>query len=143
MQLGLFSNAFSQNALSFCSEVLDRPSDLLTESLRRVQRPVGVPKQLPRQQNQVGLAAADYLIGLLRRGDHANGAGHDTGFPPNAFGETHLVPWPHRNLRMGHNAAGGAIYEIDAQVLQPTRQCDRILESPTVVNPIRDGQPHE
>ena len=74
--------------------------------------PVGIAQQLTRQQYQVGLAIAHDLIGLRSGGDHADRAGGDAGFAPDALGEGNLISRADRNNGVRYQATGGAVDQI-------------------------------
>ena len=58
--------------------VLGRPGGLFAaQVVIGVQGPVRVAQQFTRQQDQVGLTGAQYMLGLRRLGDHAYRAGSD------------------------------------------------------------------
>ena len=56
-----------------------------------VHGPVGIAEEFTSQQDQVGLAVANDLIGLGRLRDHAHGTGGNSGFAADAVGEGRLV----------------------------------------------------
>ena len=70
----------------------------MAERVRGPQGPVRVAQQLACEQHGVGLPGRDDLVGLVRVGDEADGAGRHTGVATNPAGERHLVPRRDRNL---------------------------------------------
>ena len=54
--------------------ILSRPLDVAPQSVRGQQRPVGLAQELTRQQHHIGIARANDLVGLRRRGNHADSA---------------------------------------------------------------------
>jgi hypothetical protein len=47
-----------------------------------MQRPVGIPQQLAREDDEVGLAHPQDVLGLFGRRDEARGGGGNAGRPP-------------------------------------------------------------
>ena len=71
--------------------VLDRPGRLDAEVLRGLDRPVRLAEQLAGEEDQVGVAAGDDLVGLRRLGDQADRAGQDPGLVADPPRERDLV----------------------------------------------------
>ena len=76
--------------------------------------PVGFAEEFAGEQDDVGLAGADDLVGLGGVGDHADGAGGEAGFAADAVGEGDLVAGADGDLLAGVVAAGGDVEEVDA-----------------------------
>ena len=94
--------------------VLDWPWGWLAQNLGGVQGPVGIAEHLASQNDEVGLATADDLVGLGGFGDHADGAGWNTGFVVDGLGVTDLVARADGDLLGGVVAAAGDVDEVDA-----------------------------
>ena len=63
----------------------------MAELARCGERPVGVAQHFAADQNEVGLAAANDVVGLLGRGDQADRRGRDRRFAADLRGELGLV----------------------------------------------------
>src|ERR1700722_8017780 len=81
------------------AQILRWPGRKLPEFLRSTQRPIGVAQHFAGKQHDIGLIVADDLIGLSRRGDHADRCGGDIRLAANPLGERGLVSWCYLNLR--------------------------------------------
>ena len=125
------------------AQILPRPRRDLPEFLRGVQRPVGVAQHLAREQHDIGLIVADDLVGLSRRGDHADRGGGDIRLTPNPLGERRLISGSDRDLRLLDIAARRAIDHIDAKSEQKPRELDRLVDVPSAFNPIGRRDSHE
>ena len=79
------------------------------------ERPVRIAHQLAGEEDGVGAAGGDDFVGLGGLGDHADGAGGDPGFGADRVRERDLVAGGDRDLRVGDEAAGGAVDEVDAR----------------------------
>ena len=108
-----------------------------------MERPVGIAQHLAREQNQIGLAVADDLVGLGGAGDHADGGGRNFGLAADPRRERNLIARADRDLRLLDIAARGAVDRIDAEPLQLPRERDRLLEVPAAFGPIGRGNAHE
>ena len=86
-----------------------------------MQRPIGVAQHLAGEQHDVGLIVADDLVGLRRRGDHADRGGGDIRLATNSLGERRLIAWPDGDIRLLNIAARRAIDHIDAESKQLAR----------------------
>jgi hypothetical protein len=84
------------------------------EDFGGVEGPVGVSEKFAGEENEVGLAGADDLIGLGGRGDHAYGAGGNVRFAADSLGVMDLVAGANGDLLGGMVAAGGDVDEVDA-----------------------------
>jgi glycerate kinase len=62
---------------------------------------------------------------------------------PDARGEWRLIAGADRDLRLLDVAAGGAVDQVDAQLLQLARQLDRLLDVPAALHPVGAGDAHE
>ena len=80
--------------------VLQRRRRLFAQGAGRMQREIGIAQEFARHQDQVGLTVAQDFVGLPRRGDHADGAGEDSRFAPDAVGKRDLIAGPQRNPGM-------------------------------------------
>src|SRR3984957_130874 len=119
------------------TQILRWPRGNLPEFLRGMQRPIGVAQHFAGEQHDIGLLVADDLIGLSRRGDHADRRGGDIGFAANPPGERRLISGSHWNLRLLDIAARRAIDQIDPQGEQKARKLDRLVDVPPAFNPVR------
>jgi hypothetical protein len=82
--------------------VLFGPGDLLLEDVGGAQRPVGIAEQFASQQDEVGLPGGDDVLGLLGRGDHADGSSEDSGcLAADALGKGSLIAGAERNFAEG------------------------------------------
>src|SRR5262245_40246821 len=124
--------------------VRDGPGRLGAEFLLRLERPVRLPEQLPRQEPQVGVAAGHDLVGVLRLGDQTDRTGHHPRLVTDLPGERHLVPLAHRDAGLRDEPAGGNVDQVDTQLLQPAREHDRLLDVPPPCRPVgrRDADEH-
>src|SRR5215831_21205141 len=98
--------------------VRDGPGRLGAELLLRLERPVRLPEQLPRQEHQVGVAAGHDLVGVPGLGDQPDRTGHYLRLVTNLPGERHLVPLAHRNASLRDEPARGNVDQVNAQLLQ-------------------------
>src|SRR4051794_3520508 len=57
--------------------VLRRPGRLAPQVVLGLERPVWLSEQLPGEEDEVGVAPGDDLVGVLRLGDEADGPRHD------------------------------------------------------------------
>ena len=123
--------------------VLSRPCDLLFEDIGGTQRPIGIAEEFASQQNNVGLSGRDDVLGLLGRGDHANGSCEDSRLAADALGKGSLIAGAERNRCFGNDASRGRVDEIDAQRLGLPSEGDGILDSPAALDPVRgrDAKP--
>ena len=80
--------------------------------------PVGIAEELAGEEDEVGLAVANDLVGLRGGGNHAYGAGGDGGFAADGFGVDDLVAGTDGNLLGGMVAAGGDVDEVYACLLE-------------------------
>ena len=99
------------------AQVLDRPCGGISQLARGTQGPVRIAKHFSRQQHDVCLAAADDVVGLGRGGDESNRSGWDACLAPDAVGKGRLEAGARGYGGMGQITAGGAIHQIDAQLL--------------------------
>src|SRR5207302_5610423 len=88
-----------------CAKILRGPRYRPAQLRGGMQRPVRIAQHLASEQHDVGLPAADDLIGLMCFRDHADGAGQDAGIAANPFCERHLISGSDGNLRIGDVAA--------------------------------------
>ena len=63
-----------------------------------MQREIGIAQKFARHQDQVRLAVTHDFVGLLWRGDQADGAGEDSRLAPDALGKRDLIAGTQRNL---------------------------------------------
>ena len=108
-----------------------------------MQRPVRVAQQLPGQENQVGLACAQNVLGLGWLGDHAHRARGHFRFLAHAFGKTGLVARAGRDLGIAGRAARRHIDQIHAKHTQASGQLDGFVRVPAVFHPVGGRHPHE
>ena len=87
--------------------VLFRPGDLLLEDVGGAKRPVGFAEEFASQQDYVGLSGADDVLGLLGRGDHADGSSEDSSLAADALGKGSLIAGAERNSCRGNDASRG------------------------------------
>src|ERR1700683_570659 len=99
--------------------------------------------ELASQDYDVGFGLIENGVGLVRAGDHAYRAGHDSGALADLIGERNLVTGGHGNWGVGNHAAGGAVNQIDAQRAERFRQGDGLLEVPAAGYPIGRGNADE
>src|ERR1700678_3679889 len=125
------------------SFVLLGPCDLLLENRGGAKRPVGIAEELASQQDYIGLAGGNDMLGLLGRGDHTNGSGEDSRFSADALGKESLIAGAERNLCLGNDASRGRVNEVDAQRLDLPCEDDGILDGPAALDPVRsrDAKP--
>src|ERR1039457_1697830 len=98
-----------------------------------MQGEIGIAQEFARHEDQVGLPVTHDFVGLLWRGDHANGAGEHSRFPPDALRKRNLISGTKRNRGMRRVAPRGAIHQIDAQWLED-RKSTRLNSSHLVIS---------
>ena len=81
-------------------EILDRPRDRLLELTSRAQGPIRIAQKLARHDHRIRLSRPNDVLRLNRGSYHPDGARHDSGLAPDAFGENRLVTGADRNSRM-------------------------------------------
>src|SRR5262245_65663448 len=99
--------------------VRNGPARLRAKFLLRFERPVGFPQQLPRQENQVGIAPGHDFVRLLCLRNQADGASHHTRFFFDLPRKWYLISLAYRNASFWDERAGGNVDQIDAQFLEP------------------------
>ena len=109
------------------------------EFLCGVQRPVGIAEKFACKQDEIGLAAAEDVVGLSRAGNHADGAGGEAGFAADALGEGGLIAGADGNLRGGDVAAAGDIEEMDSMCFEQACEIDGLVEIPAAGSPVCGG----
>src|SRR5579884_3258218 len=102
-----------------------------------------IAQKLPGEENDVGLAASNDRVGLLRRRDHANGTRRDTALPPHSLRESDLVARANWDPDARDNAAAAAVDEIHAVIAKHSGQANRVVDRPTILMPIAGRNPHE
>ena len=121
---------------------LERPeywtgtSGFLTQALGGMQRPVRIAQKLARHDDQVGLAAAHDLFGLLGSGDEADGRGRHPRLALDPFGNRHLIAGTHGNALIRHQPSRRAITHVSAKRHQLTGQRDGVVRCPAAVRPV-------
>jgi hypothetical protein len=125
------------------SQVLARPVRGLPQRARGRQRPVWLAKDLAPDEHQVGLAAAQHMVGLLGRGDEADRGGRDARFAPHPGGESRLETRPVLDRGRRHQTTRRHVDKIDAERAEPAAQLDRRLEVPAAVNPVGGRKSHQ
>jgi len=112
------------------ASVLNRPWGGLAQNVCSVKGPVGIAEHLAGQQDQVGLAGADYLVCLRGFGDHTDGTSRNGGFVMNGFGVVDLIAGAEGNLLGWVVATGGDVDEIDACLLYEFGEGDGLWQVP-------------
>ena len=121
-------------------QILRRPRDRLSELASGAQRPIGIAQQFARKQRDIGLAVANDLIRLGRRGDHAYGRCRYSRFPPNALSERNLIAGTDWNLGVFNiKPPDEQSTASTPRLFKLSRKLDRLLEIPAAVRPV--GQP--
>lgn len=92
--------------------------------------PVGCAEELACDDDEVGLAGADDLIGLSGLGDHAYGGGGDRGFAADGLGVVNLVAGADGDLLGGVVGTGGNVDEVDAFGLEELCEFNGLGEIP-------------
>ena len=87
------------------SLILQWPFDLFPQFGCGLQGEVGVPQELPCQEDQVGLSLLQDSFCLAGFGDEAHSAGEDVCLGPNLFREPYLITFLYRDLGVGHQSA--------------------------------------
>ena len=105
--------------------------------------PVGLAQHFAGEEGQVGFAAGDDFVGLMRIGDYADGSGEDCGLFTNRGGEGDLEARRDRDFRVGDQSAAGAIHQIDAERFQGSGELDGLVEIPAAFDPIGGGNADE
>ena len=109
------------------------------ERLGGVQRPIRLTQQLAGEENQIRLAGADDVVGLVRLGNHADRSRRDARLVAHLVRQEHLVAGPDGNFDVGHVGAAGAIDQVHALFLEMPRERHRILRRPAAFHPIGGG----
>ena len=79
----------------------------------RTLRPGGLAERRAGEEDDVGIAGGQDLLGLLRRGDETHGTGRQPGTLADGPCERDLVAGADGDLRQ-HRTAGGDVDEVDA-----------------------------
>jgi hypothetical protein len=108
--------------------VLDGPAGGLVECVGGAEWPVGIAEEFAGEEDDVGLAGADDLVGLGGLCDEADSAGAEAGFAADAIGEGDLVAGAEGDLLAEIVAAGGDVEEVDAFGFDETGELDGVVD---------------
>jgi hypothetical protein len=114
------------------AQILHGPGCRFIECSGSVERPIRIAQHFAGEEDEIGLAAGDEVVGLMRVGDHADGGGGNGGFGANASCEGSLECGPDGNLGIGDLAAGGNVDEIDAVCAEMTGESDGFVDGPAI-----------
>lgn len=117
--------------------VLRRPLNLLPESARGMEWPIGFPEQLSSKKNEVGLPGSDDVIGLRRISNHPDCSRWHPGFTADSLRESGLITRADGNLHMRNRSSGGAINNIHPQRLEYFGQGHGLFHRPAAFGPVR------
>lgn len=107
-------------------------------------RPRGAAQQLTAEQDGVGLAVGEDLLGLLHLGDEADGGHGQLRLGLHARGEGDLVAGADRDAHDGRVAAGRDVEQIDAVLLEEGGEAHGLLGRPAVLlRPVGGGDAEE
>jgi len=88
---------------------LNGPFDVCSERFCGVERPVGIAQHRAGEQDDVGFAFGDSLLGFEGRVDHADGSGGDCCVAADGLGEGNLIAGGDGDFGFGDEAAAGAV----------------------------------
>jgi hypothetical protein len=125
--------------MGLCSPILRRRLHLSTKFGRGIPRPARIEEHASRQGHQIGFAARNDLVRLLRFRDETDGNDRKERFFFDAFGQWHLIVRANGDLLQWREASRGNMKVGAAPALKFLGEDDALIDIPPTGHPVSSG----